>query len=302
MPLRKSSKLPKRLARPVSKSTRRLVQRKYNTGNKRRREKLRRIFRRAQGASAQWKQTITRWCIGLVASAIVVAIGMMLFSPIMQLRDFRIFRLNPRLDIEHVQSVLTPLFGQHLAFLTTSEVTDLLEAEISDIAEVSVRKDYPSTLLVTIKLDPLVARLQIADPDKEDESTGTGSIADFITNKGVYIHVVTPGAEVLPLISVVDWGVRPIPGTDLIPIKLLERMNAAENALRTQFGHEIQERTVYLRAREFHLLADDISIWFDISTSLDRQLQRYRSLLQSIALEDIDSYIDLRLADRVVYR
>ena len=99
-----------------------------------------------------------------------------------------------------------------------------------------------------------------------------------------------------------DWGVRPSPGTALIPIELLTQMNAAENALRTQFGHEIQGRTVYLRAREFHILADDISIWFDISNTLYRQLQRYRSLLQSVALEDINSYIDLRLADRVMYR
>ncbi|PIR50609.1 hypothetical protein COU78_05635 [Candidatus Peregrinibacteria bacterium CG10_big_fil_rev_8_21_14_0_10_49_24] len=265
---------------------------------------MRRTMRRTHQLAKQWRSSVLRWMLVFGVLSALLAVGLVLFSPLLEVREITVRRLSPRLDIESVQRVMSPLFGSHLLFLTNAEVRSLLHENINDIESVEVGKMYPSELVVTIRLHPLVSRLEIVDPDsQEHSSTATGSGMDFLTQEGVYVH--TLGAvdtNALPVIRLVDWAVRPTPGTVLVPPELLRRVFDTEEALKLQFGHTIEVRTIYLRGQEYHVLADGISLWFDMRSSIERHLQRYRVLLQSVSRDDVRQYIDLRLTDRIVYQ
>ena len=233
----------------------------------------------------------------------VVFFGFLLFSPIVQVREIQVTRESPRLDIEGVQTTLTPIFGRHLFFLSSFEVINLLKESIPDIGEVRIGKTYPSTLNVRIALHPLVARLHIVDPEASTAGSGTGVTLDFLTDQGIYIATSSvDDTEVLPDITLVDWGVRPEPGQMLIEPAFLERMNAAELTLLRQFGQEIEERIVFLRAQEFHLRVGGIELWFDLRTPLKDQIDRYRTFLREVPISEVRQHIDLRTEDRVVYQ
>ena len=302
--LKPSSHLPKRYNRRVSKKTKNLVGRRYKRRSDLKKERFRRLIKRTKQASKEWRRSAFQWAIISTSGVALCAFLLLLFSPLLHLQEIKIRRLNPRLDIEQVQQVLSPLFGRHLFFLAGSEVREILYENISDIDTVELKKEYPSQLIVTVGLHPLVARLNIIDPNTEGEiEVGSGSGMDFLTEKGVYIATaVQQEVEELKTIRLVDWGVRPSPGIHLVPPEILVRLQETEEALQVQFGHAIEMQTIYLRAQEYHLIADDISLWFDMKSSLEQHLQRYRIFMQSVPRNDVRQYIDLRLTDRIAYQ
>lgn len=267
-------------------------------------EKWRRSARRLQKAVKEWEVVFRHWLIVIVAGAVLLAVGLLVFSPILQVREVRVQR-TPRLDVEEVQRVLSPTFGRHLAFLSPYEVSLLLRKEIPDVNTIEVSKEYPSTLIVRITLDTIIARLQIDDPEAlEDRRANTGALAqDYLTDEGMYVtYPLVEEEEPLLHIRLVDWGVRPNPGTKLLSKEFLDRVRATEQALVTQFGQEVRARAVYLRAREYHITTDRFTLWFDIASSLEDQLQRYRIFLRTVGPGEALHYVDLRLSDRVVYK
>ncbi|MDP7476940.1 MAG: FtsQ-type POTRA domain-containing protein [Candidatus Peribacteraceae bacterium] len=270
---------------------------------KRSKERWRRLTRRLQVLGQSIRASAIRFAMfGCILVGILV-FGFLLFSPIVQVREIEVTRISPRLDIEEVQKSLTPMFNRHMFFLSSFEVAALLDESIPDIESVTIGKTYPSTLHVEIELHPLVARLRILDPDVEDFDAGTGATIDFLTDKGIYVATTAArDTSTLPEIILVDWGVRPQPGDMLLQPTILERINAAEIAFLRQFGKDVQRRTVYLRAREFHLLVDGITIWFDLKSPLEDQMKRYRTFLREVGLEGITQYIDIRVEGRVLYQ
>lgn len=235
----------------------------------------------------------------------LLAGGIVVFSPIGRIQEVRVTRTDPRLDIEGVLRLLSPLFGRSLVTVSGREVRTLLEAEIGDITSVTVNKHYPSQLLVRIELDPLVARTRIVSPE-EDALTlsASGGVLGALTDRGVF-EAAPPGRgdAALPLLFVVDWGVKPQPAAGpLFSMEFLGRMKEAAETLQSQFGQEVRRRIVYVRAQEFHLTVNGTSLWFDMRSSLEEQLLRYRTFLRSVGLANAKQYVDLRLADRVVYR
>jgi len=302
VPLKSSKHLPKRYNRRVSKHTKKLVNRKYEKRPDFKKERIRRTLRRTQQTAKQLKKAALKWALISGAGVMMLVIGLLLFSPLLTIREIKIRRLSPRLDIEHVQQVLSPLFGRHLLFLAVSDVREVLYENIRDVESVTMEKEYPSQIIVSIELHPLVARLEIIDPDEEEVVRSTGSGTDFLTSEGVYVSTVSPQeAEGLQAIRLVDWGVLPLPGALLVPPDILTRLQETNEALRVQFGHEVDMQTVYLRAQEYHVRADGISLWFDMKSTLEQHLQRYRIFLQSVSSEEVHRYIDLRLTDRIVH-
>ena len=109
--------------------------------------------------------------------------------------------------------------------------------------------------------------------------------------------------ENLPVIKLVDWGVRPVKGDKLISAEFLSEVESAEKSLSEQFGHTITDLTVFLRAQEYHIgIEKGIELWFDRVSSVDEQLKKYKTLLRNADISKVESYIDLRLSDRVVYK
>jgi hypothetical protein len=43
-------------------------------------------------------------------------------------------------------------------------------------------------------------------------------------------------------------------------------------------------------------------LWFDLKSSVDQQLARYRLFLKSGAAKEAKEHIDLRLSSRIVYK
>ena len=266
-------------------------------------ERMRRFKRKYDGIQESIRESFLKWVLGATIFIGLLVLGFVLFSPIIHVREIEVTRESPRLDIEEVQLALAPMFGKHLFFLSSYEVASLLHESIPDVDTIQVGKTYPSTLHVDVSLRPLVARLRILEPDEQNALSYTGATIDFLTDEGMYVATTAAqDIETLPEIVIVDWGVRPDPGTVMVKPSFLERMNAAELTLLRQFGQEVSERRVFLRAQEFHLYTDGIELWFDTRTPLEKQLNRYRLFLREIGLEEVRQYIDLRIADRVVYQ
>lgn len=304
MPLRPSRRLPKKYSRRISDDTRRFVSRRRERKKKLSRERWKRILRRMQRAGDTLRISALRWGIVSGIALVLLLVGLAIFSPALQVREINITRLTPRLDIEQVQTTLSPMFGRHLLFVSSFDVSSLLNENIADVDTVTIGKQYPSILDVSISLHPIVARLHIDEPDSVGVGTlGTGTVVDFLTDQGVYVvTLAAQDTEVLPLIRVVDWGVRPQPGDMLLQPQFIERMESAEVELLRQFGQETRGRTAFVRAQEFHLHLDDFVIWFDMKSPLEEQLQRYRTFLRSVDVADVHEYVDLRIAERVIYK
>jgi hypothetical protein len=314
--LRSPRRLPQRYNRRVTPQTRGLAQRRYQRRRQFMAKRMQHLWHRLNRKGEVIRTFIVRFVmwVGLGAFALVMAV--LFFSPLLEVREVRIARTDARIDIERVQRLLKPLFGRHLLFLSSQEVLPLLEDGIAatatvpaqpgmkDLATVEVVKRYPSTLLLKLQLDPLIARLQISQTS--DAKAATGSLtADFLTADGVYVAYspdqVNSGA-VLPLLKIVDWKEQPQPFDPLLTEEFLKVMRNAEKALSEQFGQQVRSRTVYLRGQEFHLLTPEYSLWFDLKSPLEMQLLRYRLFLQTLGKGSAKQYVDLRLTDRVVYK
>lgn len=275
-----------------------MVQRRYERHRKIRWDLWRRRSRRLAEKFGKLRKHMAIAVISLVLIGITGFFAVALFSPLMRVGEVRVIRTDTRLDIEQVQSLLSPLFGKHLLLLSGYDVRTLLEEGMPDLQSVEANKDYPSTLVVRITLDPLIARLKIAGGD---DAVPQGGV-DYLTSEGVYVSSGRASGESLPSIVLVDWGARAVPGEMLLTPGFLLRMAAAERNLSEQFGQETIERTVYQRAQEFHLKTAQWTLWFDMRSSLDEQVGRYRIFLREVPAEDVREYVDLRLKDRVVYR
>lgn len=309
MPVKKPRRLPKKYSRRVSRDTKRFVKKRMQPKKVNINQKRRRLVRRFWQLWEESRPKAARMIAASVMILGVVVFCVLLFSPLIQVREIQVVRLSPRLDIEQVQQALVPTFGRHLVFLSSFEVVKLLEEHIADVESVSIGKTYPSKLHVRIELHPLVARLTIVRPDDEErvsqdlDDAGEELQIDFLTDRGIYVATTAAqDTETLPEILIVDWGIRPQEGTVLIDPSFLERMNAAEWTLLRQFGQEVTRRTVFVRAQEFHLKTGQRELWFDLRSPLEAQLERYRTFLTETDLDTVQEYIDLRISDRVLYQ
>ncbi|MSR86596.1 FtsQ-type POTRA domain-containing protein [Candidatus Peribacteria bacterium] len=308
--------LPRQFNRPVTQGTRMFVERRHKRDRQHSRERSRRWVRRWRTFLVERLAASRRWFKYLLALAAVLVVCLFLFSPLLQIREVRVVRTEGRVDLQKVLETLSPLYGQHLLFLSTRDVTARVRQVVPDAVSVSVTKQYPSQVSVRIMLAPLVAHVRIA-ADETLLASGSGSVvssgasgsvvikadSEYLTGNGLLVSADRPPtAEPLPTIRVVDWSVRPVPGTVILPPEFFDRLRRAENALTLEFGQQVGLRTVYLRAREFHLDTPAISFWFDIRTPLEAQLQRLRTFLKAVKLPEVKEYIDLRLTGRVVYQ
>ena len=299
-------RIPGRYNRQASVTTRNFVKRRQERRRKYAWERWKRLLHRLKRGIAQLKTSIRRFALVFAVSLVLLILGLLLFSPILEVREIHVLRTDPRIDVEQVQHALTPLFRQHLFFLSSQEVFPMLKKALPDLTGATIRKRYPSTLVVEMMLDPIIARLSIEDHGAKAPAA-SGAVMhmeDFLTAQGLYVTYLSGQVKALqrPLIRIEDWGARPVPWTSLIDTAFLLTMRQSEQTLHEQFGQDTQERTVFLRAQEFHLKTQAFTLWFDRRSPLDAQMQRYRIFLRTVGAGAAKEYVDLRLADRVVYR
>lgn len=307
--LKKPGRLPARYNRRVQSGTRALVRKRHGRHRQYALQRWTRSFRRARERWGAWWIAAVKFLPWIIGGAVIVAGAVAMFSPLLEVREISVIRNDRRVDVERVQQSLAPLFGQHLLFLTNKDILPLLKVSVPDLRAATVDKRYPSTLVLRLELQSVVALLEIVDPsgNVSPAVTGTGSdaLGDYLTSDGMYVtyppSLIQSGSGTA-IVRIVDWGVRPEPWKHLLDIDVLERVAQAEQTMREQFGDSISQRVVYLRSREFHLQTKRYSLWFDLRSPLAQQIDRYRLFLQSAGPEAAKVYVDLRLQDRIVYR
>jgi hypothetical protein len=302
-----TKRIPSRFNRKVSPFTRSVVKKRHQKKRAYIRQRWMRLFSRIKGKAKVICQYGVRWSFIAVCILVIGCVGFVLFSPVLQVREIKIVRDDLRIDIEDVKRTLAPLFGKRLLFLAPIDVILLLEDSIVDMKNVTVHKKYPSTIMVHMTLDPVVAHLIFTKENADALPTATGStvLQDYLTSEGMFVRYTSSQVQekdTLEEIYMVDWGVRPTVGTFLLSPDVLTQMREAERRLEDQFGYEITERTVFLRAREFHLQTSLHTLWFDLKSNLNEQFHRYRVFLEHVGTQGVDQYVDLRVRDRVVYR
>lgn len=290
--------------------TRAVVQRRHKKHREQRRERLRRAVRRFIRLAGDSGKTLRQWAMLFMIGAVLLAVGLVLFSPIIEVREIRVRRNDLRIDAERVQRALAPIFGRHLLFVSVQGVRDLLQENIPGLTEVALDKQYPSRLVLDLRLESVIARITIAAPDASvtaERESASGAIApsevSVLTAAGRYVtQPKTDALAALPEFRIVDWGVRPVPGDLLVAADLLDTLARAEHALREEFGYDVSARTIFVRAREIHLTANGVTYWFDLESPLEQHLARLKTFLATIPRGETKEYVDLRLSDRVVYR
>lgn len=305
MPLKKPSRLPKHLNRAASPFVRTMAKKYYRT------TMVKRRMRNISHGTRKWTKVASAigsefkvWA-GIAGILTVLAIiGILLFSPIFDVKQIQVRRQDARLDIEEVQEVLKPLFHTRLPFITKNQVFELLADQYPDIRRIEISKQYPSTLIISAYLDTVAAELRLDEP-----YTGTGAMS----GSGSYAYVTTDGYAVftpialsegdkLPKLRITDWGVKPTNRTFLLSPTFLQTIFQARDMLSDNFGFTVTDITVFIRAQEFHVRANKVSLWFDLTSPVALQFQRFRDFLKTVPLDQVKEYVDLRISDRVIYK
>lgn len=313
--LRKPKPLPQRFNRTVTPQTRRLVQRRHTERRKYKWQRWRRSFQQWQRRVAKLRPFLTRIIAACVAAVLVLIVCLALFSSILDVREITVARSDARLNSVLIQEAIRPLFGRRLPLLSVEEIPSLLVTElpdahrsaVPDLSSVTIHKIYPSSLQIRITLRPLAYRLSIETvgqtPPPAAPSAGSG--ADFLTEDGLYVSyppAVAGSGNLLPQLRIVDWGVKPDPWKPLVGTDILAAMEKTEAALAEDFEQTIRSRTIYLRAREYHLQTQSLTLWFDMKSPLEEQLDRYRLFVSTVPAGTAKQYVDLRIAGKLIYR
>lgn len=318
MPLLGPRRLPKRFRRRVGRMTlavARTTTRSHDRRLQRRKERWVRLSRRVQQGLSVLIAEGRVWGVIAAVLTIVSIVGVLLFAPFFDVRTIRVRRQDPRINPDLVQHVLAPLFSERLVLVSRARVVALLQAALPDIQDVTIAKEYPSTLIVTITLDPVVAKARIVDDDtsiaasvSEDAmlSTATGGVETaytYLTEDGIFVSSpISLSTAPLETIDLADWALRPQDGTLVIDPAVLDVIMTARDTLRRDFGLESKRIVYYLRSKEFHIQTQRATLWFDLRSDLGVHFERFRTFLKTVSFDDVREYIDLRIADRVVYR
>lgn len=311
MPLKAPRRLPRSFNRTASPYTRNLARKRYQTADRRaqrRREKMIRFLRKLSKMSAVIASEFRMWLLIGISACVVTVVLVLLFAPFFDVRQIVIRRQDPRIDLEDIQQSLTPLFRQRLILITKNQVLGLLQPEYPDIDRIEVDKKYPSTLTVSIYLEPVVAAVVIDDSDAAASSEtgaliGSGSYA-YVTRSGYFVSspIKLGSSTPIPTLRLTDWGIRPQNRTHVLSSDFIDQIFSARDILRADFGLTTTDITIFVRAQEFHIRTNKLTLWFDLKSPLSLQFQRFREFLKTLSLDQAKEYIDLRIEGKIIYK
>ncbi len=298
------------LNRNTSSYSRSLAHRAYDLPERRtrrRREYWLRTSRKCSKFASLIASEFRAWLLIGTGTFLIAVLLALLFAPLFNVRQITVHRQDPRIDLDEIQQTLSPLFRQRLLLVTKNQVSAMLQIEYPDIDAVEIAKIYPSTLDVTIHVEPVAATIVIDDHgtlfSDSGALAGSGSYS-YITHTGTFVTSPIPLAlgTTLPTLRLTDWGIRPQNRMKALPPDFIEHIFLARDSLRTDFGLLTQGITVYVRAQEFHIRTNKVVLWFDLKSPLSEQFQRFREFLKTVSLDQVKMYIDLRIVDKIIYQ
>lgn len=311
MALRSPRRLPKSLNRstsPYSLSIARKHARSPDRMARRKHERRLRFFKRCSKFASLVASELRAWLIIGIGTIVVAILLALLFSPFFDVRQITIQRQDPRIDLAEVQQLLSPLFRQRLILITRNQVASILKPQFPDIDTISIEKEYPSTLIISMTLEPVVARVLIDDSDtvpavQSGALVESGSYA-YVTRSGLYVlsPIALASSTPIPLLHFTDWGIRPQNRSRIVASDFMEKIFVARDILRADFGLTTLDIVVYVRAQEFHIRTNKTTFWFDLKSTLPAQFQRLRQFLKNMTLDQAKQYIDLRIEDKIIFQ
>lgn len=247
--------------------------------------------------------------LALAFALIGVTVYLLFLSPLFALKEVEIQGTEETLP---EQTELSAYFQSHLGenlFLFDKDTyTEELMAMFPYLERVTIDRDFPNRLIVSVESSPNVANVEITKTD--------GTQIVFIVNSQGYVTAVGTPDETLPKI------IMDVTGTDLllteevalmikkelIPEDKLELILTAEEGFEAKFDMQVVW-TVYLkRAREIHLYTErDFYVWIDLSQDIEAQLDKLKFAGTELNIYESNlEYIDLRIfggnGEKVIYK
>lgn len=199
---------------------------------------------------------------------------------------------------EQLNKKVSNQLGKNLFFLDLTEIEAQIRESYPEIEEVTLEKNYPSTVEITLTTYPLVANVI-------NESSNLKK--SLIINQIGYAVKEDQKSTALPYIRIKSD--EPInPKNTIIEAKKLKYILDTIIYFQDKFGMKIQEVEYKKTAREIHLLTEkNFYIWLDIQVPFENQLKKLKKALVKLDIynENLE-YIDLRIAgnngDKIIYK
>lgn len=239
------------------------------------------------------KSSGAKTTVGMLIGLIIVLGGLFL-SPLFAIAEIRIEGLT-LLSENAVRGALRESLSvwQRLPFLRAQTLKQELEKRFTFDA-IEIRKEFPRTLVVTIKEREPFAVWQ------------TGGQFFLIDKNGRLIHEVTPDERTLfTLPSLEDESQAPLEGTLVFPPSRGRAL--LETLLTLRDTHRIEVAAVRFPTRSSpwvkYVTTEGWELLIDLDGDTRQELEKMSAVLDRVgALRRALEYIDVRFADRVYYQ
>lgn len=239
---------------------------------------------------------------------------------------------------EQILTYFDGLKGKNLLFVDTTPIAEQIKKDHPELQQVTVKKSFPSKILVHFSEYPIVANIErivngknigkvlinsvgmpvygnaenpnlpfikiVSRTTAKPEPAVTTSIPDTATFSG----------EMLPSSSgpkIAADAPTPAPIDMTIPILSAENLNYILKAtayFEEKFGMQIQETQFLIQARELHVLTEkNFAIWLDTQISYERQFLKLKKAMATLDIyKEAIAYIDLRISgtsgEKVIFK
>ncbi len=264
------------------------------------RAKIKRQKRRRSRMITKKKSNPKKLWLGLIVLALFGFFYLINFSQFFAIEKIEIANeeiTSPFLE-NRIQDQMEVLVGENLAKIEKEPLINNLKTRFKEINNITLKKKYPKTLVISYSEHPLVANVIYEDQDLR---------TSYVINSLGYSVKQNSEIPSLPYIRVKnDESVnvdRPIISADKLRY-ILE----AQIYFTDKFGMRLIETEYKPIAREVHLLTEkDFYLWLDIQRPSEEQFKKLKkALVQLDIYNEPLQYIDLRIAgrngDKIIYK
>ncbi len=240
------------------------------------------------------------WWLGII-TATILGIGISSFFYFFQIKEVTLSR---SINDENVRKgsilqILEYAKDYNLFLLSTHSLEKEILNRYKEIDSISIEKNFPRSLIVTVHPDELIVKWVYFIENKETIFSG------FLTKENIFLEYPVGNIDNIPTIVDVEARKEKINFYDIvysgeqIP-KILESKSLLEEVIQRKIV-----KISYLRnAQEVHFTDEkDVDYWIYLLHDTTIQIEKLKVMLEkkNILLGYLD-YIDLRIQNKVIYK
>ncbi len=234
----------------------------------------------------------TSFILTFLAFVMLSFILFAIFSPYFKIKKIDINRDTPNLNIESVQELLKPFYGENLIFFKKEVLIEMLLDEFLEFRSIEITEKWPDTMIISIKLSPPVFTLFNIES------------ANFavVSNDGVILS--TTGDDSLPVLKIKNIKKPFIPGEKIMEKDWLEKIQKIKGLLFGEIKITTKEIIFLPTAQEVHFITSSgISLWFDLRIDIKQQIRKLELGANKIGLYSKKlEHIDLRIPGQLFWK